>query len=403
MKKQFLIILILLVLTMGAFASPPQITQISYNPSPAIPGSMITVFIQIENNETIPQTQVTIELENTYPFEIKEDIIKEIGTINKYGLALTQFKVYVDPSAENLTYTLPIKITSKEQPNGKITNNPIKVAGKEPLLKVIETSIQKLVPGQEQEIIFTVKNIGTSTAYDIYLELKEDRTVSQSGIVTEREITPLGSAIAFIEKLEPKQETTRMIKVSVNREATLKNYTLPITISNTNSAGERKEQITNIGFKVSGEVDFDISLRENIELIAGKKQTIALELFNKGAGKAEFIIIKLETAIGKIEKPKQFIGTLTPNDVDSIKTDIIVNSDITTHVEKIKAIIEYQDTDATIKTKIIEIPIQTYSIQDWEQKQGNNPFQGIIIIIVIIIITIIVWKGYNIKIKNKKN
>ncbi|MDD3083521.1 MAG: CARDB domain-containing protein [Candidatus ainarchaeum sp.] len=390
MNNKILIIIFLILFSFGVLAAPPEITQVTYTPSPAIPGSTITLFIQLENNEEISQNNVTVEIENKYPFEVKEKQKKEIGGIIKFGKALTYFEIYVDPSAENMTYTIPITITSKEQPIGKTINKEIIVSGQEPLIKVIEISSQKLVPGQEKKIEFSVKNLGTSTAYDIIIELKEDRTIVASGVIIEREITPLGSAIAYIEKLEPKQEETKIITVSVNREAILKNYTLPVTISYMNNVGERSEETTNIGFKVSGEVDLDLILREKIELIAGQTHEISFELFNKGAGKSEFTIINLETEIGIVEKTKQFIGSLAPNDVDSFKTNIIVNQEIKTQNTIIKATIEYQDTDATTKTKIIEIPIQTYSMQDWNEKQGTNPF-GIIIIIIILII-IIAWK-----------
>ena len=402
MKKSFLIFLIIILIISFGFAAPPEITQLVYTPSPAQPGSTINLFIQVENNEDISQSEVKIEIDNKYPFEVKEEKIKIIGNIAKFGKALVQYTVFVDPSAENMTYTIPITITSKEQPIGKTTNQEIIVSGTEPLVKVIEISEQKLVPGQEKEILFKIKNMGTSTAYDIIIELKEDRTIVATGIVVEREITPLGSGIAYVEKLEPKEEITKGIKVSVNREATLKNYTLPVTISHMNNIGERNEETTNIGFKVSGEVNFDIDLREKVDLIAGQNQTITFELFNKGAGKAEFTIVKLETDIGIIDKQKQFIGTLAPNDVDSFRINILVNQDTETQDATIRTTIEYQDTDATIKTKTINIPIKVYSTQDWNQKQSINPFQVIINLIIIIVILIVAWKGYQ-KIKKKKN
>lgn len=63
MKKIFLIVIILLLIG-GVFSAPPEITQLIYSPSPAIPGSIINVFIQLENNEKITQTDVIVELKN---------------------------------------------------------------------------------------------------------------------------------------------------------------------------------------------------------------------------------------------------------------------------------------------------------------------------------------------------
>ncbi len=393
-------ITVLLILLSFVSAAAPQTTQFNYYPSPAVPGDIITILIQVENLENSSQSDVKVKIDNIYPFSVEEESEKEIGNMGPYAKALVQFKIYVSPSAENNTYTIPITITSKQEPIGKTTNQSILISGKEPIVKVINISDSRLVPGQEKEIIFELQNIGTSTAYDIIFELEEDRTVVATGAVVEREITPLGSALGYIEKLEPKEKSSAQVKLSVNREASLKNYTLPITVSYRNSSGTRTSETSYIGFKIAGEVNLDFALKENVYLIAGQTETITLEMFNKGAGKAEFTIVNLDVWFGSIDKEKQFIGSLEPNDVDSFKTTITVFDDIETTDTNIKAFVEYQDTDAKIKTIVVDIPIKVYSAADGAVTMGINPFAGIINIIILAIIVFVGWKVYK-KFKNK--
>ncbi|MFA5763490.1 MAG: hypothetical protein WC915_01625 [archaeon] len=401
MKKMIILTIILICLFMGAFAETPVVSQFNYDPSPAVPGDIITVLIQVENTDSSTKDNVTVTIENQYPFTVQEETTKDLGSIEKYGKTLTTFKVYIDPSAKNTTYSLPITIVTKQETVGKTVNRDIIVSGKEPIVKVISISESRLIPGQEKEIVFGLQNMGTSTAYDVIVELQEDRTVTATGTIVEREITPLGTALAYVDKLDPKEMINSTIKISVNREADLKNYTLPVKVSYRNSSGTRTEETSYIGFKIAGEVEMDLALKETVDLIAGQEQTLTFELFNKGAGKAEFTIANIQTNIGEIDKPKQFIGSLQPNDVDSFKTLIKINSNAQTATGIINITLEYQDTDATMKTTTVEIPVQVYSAQDGAARQEINPVGGIINLVILIIIVFGGWKVYK-KFKNKK-
>jgi len=384
--KKMLVLMIILILG-SVFAAAPDITQLNYNPSPAIPGTTTTIFIQIENNENIIQENVVLEIKDEYPFTIKEENVKIIGDIQKYGKALAQFIVYVDPSAENTTYEIPITISTKNQPNGITSNYPIIISGKEPTLKITNISTEKLIPGEEKEITITIQNVGTSTAYDVITELQEDRTITASGAVVEREITPLGAATTYIEKIMPSETKTTTLKISVNRNATLKNYTLPVKISYRNSSGTRTADTSYIGFKIAGEVKLDAAIKEITT--TGNLTEATIELFNSGEGKAEYTMIEI-SGNGTIDKPKQFIGSIEPNDVDSIKTKLTSNEETKTITLKIT----YQDSDAKTKTKIIELTLPT------QEKTAEEPNLIINLIILVIIIGII-WIGYKKLIKKK--
>ena len=313
---------------------------------------------------------------------------KNIGDIQKYGKALAQFIVYIDPSAENKTYEIPITTSTKDQPNGITRNYPIIISGKEPTLKIINISTEKLIPGEEKEITFTIQNVGTSTAYDIITELQEDRTITASGAIIEREITPLGAATTHIEKIMPSETKTTTLKISVNRNATLKNYTLPVKISYRNPSGTRITDTSYIGFKISGEVKLDAAIKETKTI--GNQTEITIELFNSGEGKAEYTMIEI-SGNGTIDKEKQFIGSIEPNDIDSIKTKLTTNEETKTITLKIT----YQDSDAKTKTKTIELTLP-------HQEKTNEQPNLILNLIILIVIIAIVWTGYKKFIKKNK-
>ncbi len=375
-----------------AFAATPEITQVSYDPSPAVPGTTITILVQLENKDNIVQKDVAVSIDDLYPFTVVEEKEKNLGDIQNYGKALVQFKVYVDPSAENQGYPLTFNIKTKNDPNGVGSPFTIIVSGNQPSLAVVSTSTERLIPGQEKEVLLTIQNIGTSPAYGITIELQEDRTITATGTVVERDIVPIGAATKYIDKVLPGETASATIKLSVNRNATLKNYTLPVSISYRDSSGARTTDTSYIGFKVAGNVEFDATVKEaTLPFIAGTTSEVIIELFNKGEGKSDFTIAQISTDFGVVEKPKQFIGTLEPNDVDTIKTKIQVNSDTTTGQKDIVLEITYQDTDATNKKITLNVPVQAYSVADGAALTPANPI-GIIALIVIILVIIYVGR-----------
>jgi hypothetical protein len=387
------ILLILIAFTVTTFAATPEITQTNYTPSPAIPGTTITLLLQVENKDSIIQSNVIVNVDSTYPFTVKtstdQSNPRNIGDLGAYGKTQVPYTIYIDPSAENQTYEIPVTVSTKLDTTGKKTMVPIIVGGKEPIVKVLSTSNDKLLPGEEKEITLTLQNVGTSQAYDIVVEMQEDRTVTATGTVVERDITPLGAAAAYLPSISPGEEKSVNLRVSVSTSATIKNYTQPVKVSYRDAAGTRTTDTSYIGLKVFGNADLDATLKDTTgTTIAGQSTDVTIEIFNKGLGKAEFVIVELSSPEGTIQKPKQFIGSLGPNDVDTVKTPITFNK---AGDNTIRATISYQDADSTMKKVNINVTIKTETTT-----QGINP---IITLIVIVVIIVLAW---NFLIKKKK-
>lgn len=382
-------IMFVILMAFGALAAFPEVTQVSYDPSPAVPGSTITLIVQLQNPDSSIQKGVTVNVEDIYPFTIKttdqNPNPSNIGDIAPYSNAIATFTVYVDPTAENQTYDIPITITTFGDPSGKKTTAQIIISGKEPLLKVISTSNEKLLPGEEKEISLTIQNVGTSTAYDVVVEMQEDRTITATGTVVERDITPLGAATSLISEIKAGEQKTAQLRVSVSNTATIKNYTLPVKVSYRNAAGARTTDTSYIGLKVFGTAELDADLKEVVGAItAGQRTEIVIEVFNKGLGKAEFTLAEISASDATVEKTKQFIGTLGPNDVDTIKTGIVFNK---SGSQTVNVTISYQDADSTMKTTTIKVAVNAAAGGDG----GINP---ILIIVVVLIIGVLVWNFY---------
>lgn len=370
---QIIMFATLIALIGTAFAAFPEVTQVSYTPSPAIPGTTITFLVQLENKDSTAQKGVTVSLEDTYPFTVKstetESNPRVVGNIDAFGKALIQFTLYVDSTAENKTYSIPVIIKVQGDESGKKTNHNILVSGKNPIVKIVSVTEEKLLPGEEKEINFTLQNVGTSPANYVVLEMQEDRTITATGAIVERDVTSLGAAATNVGTINPGETKIATLKVSVSNTAIIKNYTLPIMISYNDQTGTRTSTISYVGLKVFATADLDATIKENLN------GSITVELFNKGLGKAEFTLVELEATGATIDKPKQFIGTLGPNDVDTVKTNI--NYTQTDATLKVK--ISYLDSDAKQKVKeIILNPKGQIATQE-----GSNWLLILVVLVVI--------------------
>jgi len=381
------------------FSAAPEITQLSYNPAPAVPGSTIDLFLQIENTD-IAKSDVMVSIIDEFPFSVKDDSSKLVGDMIKHAKSNIVFKIYVDPSAENKTYSIKVNVSTKDEV-GKIVPLDVVVSGKEPIVKVVQISPSKLVPGEEKQISMVLQNVGTSAAYDVIVELQEDRTVTTTGAVVDRQILPLGSATTYVGEIFPGLQKTLTMGVSVNRDADLKNYIVPVTVSYRTAAGVRESSRSYIGFKVSGNVDFESTMREIVgNPIAGESITTTLELFNKGAGKADFVVASITTDCGVVDDKKEFIGSLEPNDIDSFRSTIVLDDNLDTGFCEFNVNIEYQDIDASTKKVSIPIALRVYSKEDGNQIFGSGP-NWIILFGILIILGAGVWY-YKKRFHNKK-
>jgi len=130
---------------------------------------------------------------------------------------------------------------------------------------------------------------------------------------------------------------------------------VPVTVSYRTSSGERTSNTSYVGFKVSGDVQIEATLKDVVGTTAlGSDNTVTIEIFNKGAGKADFVIASLGADCGTTDGSKEFIGTLEPNDVDSFRSVLTIQDE---YVENcmLSVNMEYQDSDAT--TKSVSIPL----------------------------------------------
>jgi len=334
MKKIILPLLFVLLFAGYTIAGDLEANSLSYDPAPVAPGSVLTVWVQVKNNSIYKAEDSIVVLETEFPFSLQsgEKAEQNIGKIAPFETATIEYKVLVDNKAIDGLHSL--KVLVGEEFTTKEANFSISVLSRTPKLEIVGSSVDELSPGKVTPIILTVKNIGGSLAKNIVLKVNPDRTVTAAGVVVEREIVSLGASAKYIDKLDMDESANVKIELSVNQNAELKNYSVPITLEYFDQNGTSKTEISYLGIKVTAEADVDAVINSiTPSAFPGGTSEIVVDMFNIGLADAKYVVIELSGQYMNIEEPRQFIGTLEADDFDSFKTNI--SFDPTTPMQEI--------------------------------------------------------------------
>ncbi len=382
MKKLFSVFLVLLFAA-SVYAVDLEINNVTYSPSPAMPGEYFELWAVVKNNVAADSKPVTFDLVLEYPFSLdpEESSIKEIGVIKSNQSTLVKYKVRVDSEALNGTYSLRLK-TIEEGGSAKSTPYDIDVQRISPQIEIISVSPIEIAPGEVVEVKLDIKNIGTSKALDLLVGSIEDRTVTSTGVVVEREIKQLGSSFTYLSDLGSGIQTTAVILLGVNPEADQQTYMVPITIKFKDEQLTEFTQTKYIGIKVVENARLDSIISDySIKPFPGATTELTFDLFNTGIGDAKSVVIELSTEIGVFENKKQFIGTMNADDFDSFKETLKLNSDIQKGEYPINILLNYKDQYGNDKTLTKTLMLKVYDMAEVSTESFNIWFYVVVLIV----------------------
>jgi hypothetical protein len=407
MKNQLITIIFAMALASTAFAGNPIIGTVSYSPAPAMPGGYIDIFVHINNNSNTDSkdTVFSIDLKqddsnSEFPFNvIPENLeIKKIGTIKPNQSSIVKSRLKIDPQAPDGTYK--IKLQTGE--NGIIERSmpySISIQNRKPLLIIEKAEPISAEVGKITDLVISLKNTGSSTAYNINIGITEDRTVTSSGIVIERNIVPMGSATSSIQLLEPNESKIIKIPVLINPDAPSKAYFIPIKIDYFDFNKTKLSDTQYLGLKVISNAEIGASITDIKPLLSpGQKSAITINVFNSGLGAAKYLDIKVKPDFDSMITREFYIGSLESDDSDTIKMEVLANKNISPGEHNINLQITYKNQFGDVSSVEKTIKVRVYTPEE-AAKNSNEGFSLILIAIVLVVLALIYW----FVIRKKKN
>ncbi|MFH1663526.1 MAG: COG1361 S-layer family protein [archaeon] len=382
MKKLGLIFFVfLLAATVNAVNL--DINSVTYSPSPAVPGGYFELWVVVKNTSNAESNPVKFILNLEYPFSLDPGTSneKELGTVRGHDNILVKFKVRIDSGALNGSYNIRLK-TEESGATSKSSPYSIDVQRISPQIEIISVSPIEIAPGASSEVKLNLKNIGSGKAIDVLVGSIEDRTVTTTGVVVEREIKQLGSSFVYLKEIAAGQEQTVSILLGVNPTAEQETYMVPITIKFKDDELTDYTQTKYIGIKVTENAELDSVISGySVKPFPGATTELTFDLFNVGVGDAKSVVVELSTNAGSFENIKQFIGTMNADDFDSFKETLKLNSDLKKGDYSVTLKFTFKDQYGITKTETKTLTLKVYDLTEISVAGEFNLWFWIVVLI----------------------
>lgn len=352
-----------------------------YDPTPAQPGDLLTVYISVSNNEDTAARDVQLEILDTSTVTPEGRSVLNAGTINAYSsyLATAQVRIAKDAPAGEVVLRMRVREGSGnwQEQTATIT---VQSAQSAAIISNVQIQPEAVNPGREASVTLTVENNADSLLRDVTTELDlQDTPFVPTGSSTRKKISSLAAG----------QQAQVTYQLVAQPSATADIYRIPVTISFLNEQGERREDQDAIGVYVITETQTQAivdSVTRNTDGIE-----VAVRLINKGLSEIKFAQATIQEADGyeiPVNQQQTYLGNIDSDDWETMRFNI------QTDQEQVSIPLRYTYQDAFNNELEQETTLQV----DIPPAQT----QGVSISTILLVLVVIAAAGYYIK-KRRNN
>ena len=368
MKKTILIMFLLLIGLVEASVASLNISW-QLSTSALRPSSISTISLTMTNAGTIDLTSIVITSTPGPYVSITSGNKIDLGALPSLSTSQAAISIKIDdnaPSTISFVY-LKAEYYSGTSSYEKTFYIPITIT-RSPILQIINVNFSNdPKPGREVSLSFDLINDGFGDAKDIKVSLAQ----SSDFIVEE------SAGEIFINNLAKSESKKIIFPITVSPDISVGTTTIPITITyydetRSNNYTETKD----IGLKITGNVDFIITVNSYSDFYYGHIGKVSLSIANRGSAPANYISIKASSDFGSNEF---YIGNLNPDDTETIELSQDLSKSKSNY--PVHLILQYRDRfeNDFYVDKFIEVT------------PTNAPFDYNIVIVVVVVLVVVYW------------
>jgi len=285
MKKMFLFTtLILIILGLPeVFSAAAVLYQLNVetaftDPYPVEPGQNLVLSLTLSNSGNADATGVIIELEAIEPFTLLESSKKTIGTVKVGSSRIIDYQLFVDGSAVSALYEIPVRVkygVGKEI----IKRVQVRVQGK-PKFEILDVSSGIISPGDQEEVIVTLQNVGTG---------KAKRTSVTFSSTSDYVKSVLSGGIAYLGDVNPGEEKETIFTILASPDSEYGVYTGKVNVTYDDESGDELTEDFDVGILISGKPKLQVYKVE----VDREDSALTVEIVNIGNAEAKAIAAKL--------------------------------------------------------------------------------------------------------------
>ncbi len=368
MKKLIILIVFLFLIGIAEAINISLSVSWQLSSSAVRPGGNLIIYLTVTNPGLDLSGVVLTASPGPYVKIISGNKI-ELGDMPATTSQQSSISIKVDENAEaTISYVyLEAKYYYRNSEYKKTFYIPITIK-KDPVLEIVDVNFNDTIePGKTFLLSFNISNKGDSTARDLKVKLNKTNLFT----------TPGSTGEVIIKELKPSESKNLKFLITINPDADIGIESIPITLSyyddtKTNNYTETK----NIGLKVSGNVDFVVTVESYKNFYYGHIGEVLITIANRGLASAEYISVNAYSDFGSKEF---YIGSLDPDDSETIE----LPQDLTKASGKylIYLTLNYKDkfdNEYSVKKTIEAIP--THAPMDYTN-----------ILIVVVVLVIAYW------------
>ena len=250
-----------------------NISLLSQDPDPLKPGDILEVRLAIENTGYEDIENCVLEIKPEYPFKALtgEKLVENIGTLGKRSeddrRKVVKFKLGIENDVNEGKYPLKVYLYTTGNENKAALSREITIdIDSESNAEIEYISVEKLVPGEKNNLVFGIKNVGNSPL----------KNAMFSWECTNDIILPVGSSNVKHVNLIDMGDTANVsfeVMTNVNTKPGLYKLDMILTyddiekLQTITEAGtvenqKRKEIKSKAGIYIGGATDFDVAFME---------------------------------------------------------------------------------------------------------------------------------------------
>jgi len=319
---------------------------LSQTPDPAKAGDTVELSFSVENTGYETSNDLTVYLKENSLFNVigenKINIGKLLDGQNEDYKQVFKFDVSIGNDVKSGSHELTLIVDDN---NGNLKEYDFTIViESQDSVEILSIDKSVISPGSQEEIKFTIKNVGTANLENLKFSLNSEDNV----------LMPVSSDNTYhIDSLKVGEEKEVVFDVIASTSITPDLYSLDLKLVYEDSlTGDSKEALTNAGIYIGGGTDFDIVFDEE------ESGEYAFTIANIGANDASSVKVSLVDLTGwKVsDRSSEIIGNLNKGDYTTTSFMLIS----TGGSNELNLEVEYTNTmglrETTVKqVKVLEV------------------------------------------------
>jgi hypothetical protein len=306
-------------------------------PSTLEPGESGSLLLTIRNGGIATANNVKLKIQaNPYIFfESTSYDLQNIGGASSKSISVP---IRISHTANSGVTTVRMTLEYTEEIGGgtriEDLSVPVNISGSI-LLRITNITFSEatIEPGETVTININIENVGNARAKNVAVELDLDKVERQLQTGEKMPFVPVGgSTVEYIPEIGPHVGKTVKFTLVVNRDAKTIAYSLPLVLSYKDDLGNGYTKTSNVGFPISGQAEFVVTVEKTER--KGDKVELTISLANRGTGPAEFLTVTFPDYASPQEV---YVGSVKSDDSETVK--VLVDPTIT----KIPVTVSYKN------------------------------------------------------------